>query len=242
VVTDIHQNKSESTFWIKKSKSAGDFDGKPYQYLLYYNQDNEISRKDLKFFLPKGALYRDLEFQFLSSEESSHNIYSQVYHLHDQMTPLHKYFDLAIQPKTDLQALRGKAFIAYCGEENEYFNCGGTWSGDMLATKTSKLGNYCIMVDTVAPSIIPVKFRSKLNGYTSITFKIEDNFKVGKGGEGLTYKGYIDDQWILMSYNGKKETVTYKVDDQLQAGQHTFKLIVRDALGNSTTFQKPISL
>jgi hypothetical protein len=242
VVTDLHQNKSESTFWVKKSNSAEDFDGKPYQYLLYYNQDNEISRKDINFFMPKGALYRDLEFQFLTSEESSHNIHSHVYHLHDPMTPLHKNFSLAIQPKTDLRALRGKAFIGYCGTDNQYFNCGGTWEGNMLTTKTSLLGDYCIMIDTIPPSITPVKFRSKLNGYTSIRFKIEDNVKVGKGGEGLSYKGYIDDQWILMTYNGKNETVTYKVDDRLQAGQHTFKLIVRDALGNSTTYQKPISL
>jgi len=242
VVTDLHQNKSESTFWVKKSNSAEDFDGKPYQYLLYYNQDNEISRKDINFFMPKGALYRDLEFQFLTSEESSHNIHSHVYHLHGPMTPLHKNFSLAIQPKTDLRALRGKAFIGYCGTDNQYFNCGGTWEGNMLTTKTSLLGDYCIMIDTIPPSITPVKFRSKLNGYTSIRFKIEDNVKVGKGGEGLSYKGYIDDQWILMTYNGKNETVTYKVDDRLQAGQHTFKLIVRDALGNSTTYQKPISL
>jgi len=242
VVTDLHQNISESTFWIKKSKEAEDFDGKPYQYLLYHNQDNEISRRDINFFMPKGALYRDLEFHFLASEDSSHNIYSDVYHLHDPLTPLHKYFGLSIRPNSDLQGLQGKAFIGYCGEDNEYFNCGGTWEGEMLTTKTSKLGNYCIMLDTIAPSITPVKFRSKLNGYSSITFKIGDNVKVGTGGEGLSYKGYIDDQWILMTYNGKNETVTYKIDDALQAGQHTFKLIVRDALGNSTTYQKPISL
>jgi len=242
VVTDIHQNKSESTFWIKKSKDNADFDEKPYQYLLYHNKDNEISRKDVNFFMPKGVLYRDLEFHFLTSEDSSHNIYSRVYHLHDPLTPLHKYFSLGIRPNSNLQALKGKAFIAYCGENNDYFNCGGTWEGDMLTTKTSELGSYCIMLDTIPPSITPVKFRSKLNGYNSVTFKIGDNIKVGKGGEDLSYKGYIDDQWILMTYNGKNRTVTYKIDDQLQVGQHTFKLIVRDALGNSTTFQKPISL
>ena len=87
-----------------------------------------------------------------------------------------------------------------------------------------------------------MKFRSNLNGYSSISFKIEDNYEVGKGGKGMSYQGFIDDQWVLMTYNGKNETITYRIDEKLKAGKHTFRLIVKDALGNTTIFEKPINL
>lgn len=242
VVTDIHQNVSESTFWVKKSSSDKDLEGKPYHYLLYHDQDNVISQKDINLFIPKGALYRDLQFEFLTSEENSYNVQSPIYHLDEYTTPMHKYFDLSIRPNSPLGEFKSKAFIGYCGKDNNFVNCGGTWEGGMLKTKTSQLGNFCIMLDTLPPTISPVKFRSILNGYTTISFKIEDNYDVGKGGKGMDYQGYIDDQWVLMTYNGKNETITYRIDEKLKAGKHTFKLIVSDALGNTTTFEKPISL
>ena len=240
-VTDLNDNVSELTFWLKKSSEEFDFDKETYQYLLFHDKDNQIERSDLQLFFPKGILYRDLEFQFLTSIDSSHNIFSKVYHLHDYLTPLHKYFDIAIKPNAELGTLKEKAFIGYCGA-GKYTNCGGTWEGDMLKTKTSQLGNFCIMLDTVPPTIEPVRFGKNWSNLSSVSFKIGDNFEVGKGGKGLSYEAYLDNQWILMSYNGKTETVTYRFDEYLQPGEHEFRLLVTDGLGNTSTFTKNIKL
>ena len=241
IVTDLNGNVSELTFWLKKSSEEFDFDKENYQYLLFHDKDNQIERSDLQLFFPKGSLYRDLEFQFLTSIDSSHNIFSKVYHLHDYLTPLHKYFDIAIKPNSELGALKEKAFIGYCGAD-KYSNCGGAWEGDMLKTKTSQLGNFCIMLDTVPPKIEPVRFGKNWSNLSSVSFKIGDNFEVGKGGKGLSYEAYLDDQWILMSYNGKTKTITYRFDEYLQPGEHEFKLLVTDGLGNTNTFLKNIRL
>ncbi len=241
LITDLNENVSDLIFWLKKSTKEVDFENESYQYLLFYDQDNEIDRKDINLFFPKGALYRNLELQFLTSTESSNNIYSKVYHLHDRLTPLHKYFDIAIKPSLPLGDFRDKAFIGYCEDDQKYSNCGGSWEGEKLKTKTSQFGNFCILLDTVPPMIEPVRFSSKWAKRNSVSFKIEDNFDVGKGGKGMTYEAYLDDQWILMSYNGKTETITYRFDEHLRAGQHVFKLLVTDGMGNSTSFIKSIN-
>ncbi len=242
IVTDLNDNVSELTLWLKKSQQEMEFDRETYQYLLFHDKENQIDRVDLKLFFPKGSLYRNLEMQFLVSTDSSYNIFSNVYHLHDYLTPLHKYFDIAIKPNVELGQLKEKAFIGYCGDSQKYTNCGGTWEGEMLATKTSQLGNFCIMLDTIPPRIQPVRFSKNWSSLSSVSFKIDDNFDVGKGGKGLSYEAYLDDQWILMSYNGKTETITYRFDEYLQPGEHVFKLLVTDGLGNTSSLVENIKL
>ena len=242
IVTDLNDNVSELTLWLKKSQQEMEFDRETYQYLLFHDKKNQIDRVDLKLFFPKGSLYRNLEMQFLVSTDSSYNIFSNVYHLHDYLTPLHKYFDIAIKPNVELGQLKEKAFIGYCGDSQKYTNCGGTWEGEMLATKTSQLGNFCIMLDTIPPRIQPVRFSKNWSSLSSVSFKIDDNFDVGKGGKGLSYEAYLDDQWILMSYNGKTETITYRFDEYLQPGEHVFKLLVTDGLGNTSSLVENIKL
>ena len=242
IVTDLNDNVSELTSWLKKSQQEMEFDRETYQYLLFHDKENQIDRVDLKLFFPKGSLYRNLEMQFLVSTDSSYNIFSNVYHLHDYLTPLHKYFDIAIKPNVELGQLKEKAFIGNCGDSQKYTNCGGTWEGEMLATKTSQLGNFCIMLDTIPPRIQPVRFSKNWSSLSSVSFKIDDNFDVGKGGKGLSYEAYLDDQWILMSYNGKTETITYRFDEYLQPGEHVFKLLVTDGLGNTSSLVENIKL
>ncbi len=242
LVTDMNENRSELNFWLKKSKKKVEFENDSYQYLLYYDQDNQIDREDFSLFLSKGSLYRNLELQFLTSVERSYNVFSKVYHLHNRLTPIHKYFDIGIRPNRPLGAYKDKAFIGYCGDGQKYSNCGGSWEGDMLKTKTSQLGNFCILLDTVPPTIEPVRFWKNWNNRSAISFKIKDNFDVGKGGKGMSYEAYLDDQWILMSYNGKTETISYRFDEYLQPGEHVFKLRLTDGMGNTNTFTKNISI
>ena len=242
VVIDLNGNKSKCQFWIKKSKDKAVLEGEAYQYYLFHDKENQIDRAEIKLFFPHSSLYRNLELKYLSSLDSSYNIYSRVFHVHDHLTPLHKYFDISIKPDKDLKGQEEKAFIGYCGKDQRYVNNGGKWEGAYLKTKAGKLGNFCIMVDTVPPSIEPIRFSKSLKGYKSITFKITDNFETGKGVAGLVYNAYVDDQWILMKYNGKKETITYKFDELLTPGTHRFKLVVTDALNNTTQFIKEITL
>ena len=96
------------------------------------------------------------------------------------------------------------------------------------------------MLDTIAPTIEPIRFSTNAKKLNSFSFKISDNYDIGKGGKSMTYNGYIDGQWVLMTYNGKTETITYRFDEYLPTGEHEFKLVVSDALGNISTFTKTI--
>jgi len=70
----------------------------------------------------------------------------------------------------------------------------------------------------------------------SIIIKAEDNLSgVYK------YNGYIDGQWVLMEFDYKKKRLIHYFEDDLQKGEHTFKLIVKDKIGNESFYDSTFS-
>ena len=124
--------------------------------------------------------------KYRTSRDDSQNVHSLVYHIHDYKTPVHTYYKLAIEPSSIPDSLRSKAFIAYCGKSQEVYNSGGKWENGKLTARVRDLGDFCIMVDQKAPTIPPVSFRSNMQGYSRMTFKIKDNYKTTGKAKGLT--------------------------------------------------------
>ncbi len=236
-VTDANGNLSTLEFWVKRGE-VKDYDGEAFNYLLPYGEENLIDNKTIRVYLPKGTLYENLYMKYRSSRDDSEGVFSPVYHLHNYKTPVHKYFDLAIQPDLIPVELRDKAFIAYCGKSQEMQNCGGKWENGKLVAKVRAFGDYCVMVDTKAPSITPVTFKSNLKGYSRMTFKIKDNFPTTGRAADLKYKATVDGQWILMEYDAKNDLLIHRFDGQIAAGKHDFRLEVSDDRGNTKVFER----
>ena len=65
----------------------------------------------------------------------------------------------------------------------------------------------------------------------SITIKITDNLS-GIG----SYRATIDGEWVLMTYDAKNDLLKYNFDDKITIGNHTFRLTVKDKVGNKSLF------
>lgn len=64
-----------------------------------------------------------------------------------------------------------------------------------------------------------------------ISFGISDNLS------GIdTYNGYLDGQWVLMSYDAKTSIVRHYLDPNLLPGEHSFTLEVTDERQNKQVF------
>ena len=89
------------------------------------------------------------------------------------------------------------------------------------------------MIDTVPPKVIPVNIgdNKKIDKQGTIKIKISDNFSGIK-----TYRGTLNGHWILMDYDAKNHLLTYEFDDWLKPGRNAFRLVVRDDMGNETTY------
>jgi hypothetical protein len=99
-------------------------------------------------------------------------------------------------------------------------------------------GDYCIMADTVAPTITPVVFAPDMRKKVSMAFRISDNFAVSGTADGMRYRGTVDGSWILLEYDKKRGRLTYDFDEHVGAGEHLLKLSVVDDRGNERVFER----
>jgi hypothetical protein len=236
-VKDAAGNLSTLEFWVKRTE-VKDYDGESFNYVLPFDEENLIDNATVRVYFPKGTFYENLYMKYRTSRDDSQDVYSPVYHLHDYKTPVHKYFDIAIEPAEIPEELREKAFIAYCGRDNEMLNCGGKWENGKVSTKVRSLGDYCVMLDTKPPTITPGTFKSNMKGYSRMTFKIKDNFPTTGRAADLKYSATVDGQWILVEYDAKSDLLIHRFDGKIPPGKHELKLKVTDDRGNVGLFEK----
>ena len=60
----------------------------------------------------------------------------------------------------------------------------------------------------------------------------------GGRAKSIRYKGYIDNQWVLMEFDEKKDILVHRFDAKTGKGEHVFKLVVTDDRGNQAVFQE----
>lgn len=236
-IKDAAGNSNTLIFWALRDENAMEtFISTPFQFELPYDADSRIDLDGFSMALSKGTLYEDLGFQYSTTVDESSGMYSMMHHLQDDRTPVHKYFDLSIRPNNVPARLRSKAVIANCGEGRPD-NCGGTWQGDMLKTRVRSFGDYCVMVDTVPPSISPVVFSRDMRKRSAMAFRISDNFAISGAADGLQYRGTVDGKWVLFEYDKKRARITYTFDEHVGHGEHQLRLAVIDDRGNERVFE-----
>jgi len=236
-VKDVAGNTSTLKFWVKRKKVPQP-DSNPYQYNFKYNSENSAAGSDWKIDMKRGTLYEDLYWRY-TRESTPANAYSPLHIFHKSNVPVHRYFNLSIQPTSLSSELKGKAFVAYKNKKGEWQSCGGKWDGDFLKARVRSLGAYCIMVDQKSPSVLPVSFKKDLRGAKLMSFKVTDDVDAAKNINSFTYSATIDGQWALLEYDAKNDLLTHRfVEGELTKGEHNFKLTVTDAVGNETVFQR----
>lgn len=237
IASDIAGNESYFVFWVKEQSNPELIeDQTPYNYFLPYNQESVVDNGSIRVHIPRGALYENCYLQYQLVTDRSDNVYSSVHKLHTPIFPIHEYYDLSIRPVVLPESLKDKAFIALCG--SSIVNCGGTWENGMLKTQVRTFGDFCIMVDETPPSIRPANFKSDLRGAQRIDFKIWDNYGTSGNAKDLEFRATVDGRWILMKYDAKNDLITHYFDDTIDSGQHEFRLMLTDALGNETVFER----
>ena len=237
VIKDVAGNRSTLKFWVKRGE-VKDPPSKMFNYILPYDEDNQIETGPLSLFLKKGTLYENLYLKYNTSIDESEGVFSTVHQIHDYKTPAHRYFDIGIEPSGLPENLRDKAFIAYCGKSKSPQNCGGKWKDGKLNAKVRDFGNYCIMIDTKPPTIQPIRFKSNMRGASKMTFKVKENFKTARNIEPFSYKVTVDGKWILVDYDGKNDLLIHRFDGSINKGKHLLRIEVTDDRGNEKVYER----
>ena len=175
---------------------------------------------------------------FLHTSAAVHGSYSPVYHLQNETVPLHSACNLSIKADGIPKALISKALIVKVDENGHLSGKSSKLENNFIKTQVREFGNYTIAVDTISPVIRPVNVGQNKNvgKQQTLSFKISDNLS------GIqSYRGTLNGKWILMDFDAKYNLLVYTFDDRIKPGKNSFRLVVRDAVGNETVYQATLT-
>lgn len=198
-----------------------------------FSKAHEISEGNISLSFPAHAFYRS--FYLNLNIDFTKAAYSAVYKVHNRFTPVHKAFVIKIKPDSIPDKLKDKLYLAYSigSEKGEYNFISAAWDGGYISARSRSLGNYTIRIDTIAPEIIPFHIGEgkDISAQQTIQMKIRDSETGIKN-----YRATLNDRWILMEYDPKKQLLTYDYELRLKKGDNHFRLVVEDMLGNERIY------
>lgn len=196
-----------------------------------YNEYNSYETKDVIVSMPKNILYDNLLFEYSIGTRIKGGV-SPVHRLHHPLVPLHSFMTISIKTDSIKKEYFNKAFIASLNGSHPVAE-GGSYEDGFVTTKTRSFGNYTVLIDTIPPGIKPI---SVSGSREKMVFRIGDNLSGIK-----SYRGTIDNKWILMEYDYKTGLLVYTFDDsRVSSGRHLFQLTVTDERGNSSIYKTNI--
>ncbi|KIO53591.1 M23 family metallopeptidase [Flavobacterium hibernum] len=196
------------------------------KYFININKDTNFEKDNMSVFFPAGTFYDDFNLNF---DVKNNRIY-----IHDDTVPVHSNFIVTIKDSSYPEALRDKLFVGRFSGNSVSYN-GTMRKSDSFAAKSKILGQFGLVLDTIAPTIKIVKpIQDKwITGVKKIDFIINDSSSGIK-----SYNGYLNGKWVLFEYENKSKKITYTFDDEMVAeGANDLKIEVIDNVGNSAIFE-----
>ena len=104
-----------------------------------------------------------------------------------------------------------------------------------MVGKISSQGRYAIGVDTVPPVLRPVGEKKWMKNARVVFEVYDDETRV------TSFHGTLNGEFVLFGYNRKDRRLTLDLrQENIKHGKHELKVVVTDAYGNSTVFEKSI--
>jgi hypothetical protein len=227
-VSDYYGNLNSVTVPIEYDSETPIINEEPVvsKYLIRYNRDSNFEKDNMSVFFPAGTFYDDFNLNF---DVKNNRIY-----IHEDTVPVHSNFTITIKDSTYSEALRDKLFIGRISGNSKSYNA-TTRKNDVFTAKSKTLGQFGLVLDTIAPTIkIAKPIQDKwISDVKAIQFTISDNLSGIK-----SYNGYLNGNWILFEYDNKTKKITHKFEDGIVAeGANDLKIEVVDNVGNSAIFE-----
>lgn len=238
ILRDTYKNTSKLKFKVKSSSKPILIKQKEKKFTqkMVCGVENSFEKEDVKFTLPKTALYDTLYFNYKKSNKKNRGVYSKIHNIHDSYTPVHNYYQLWIKSDAIPEHLQSKLLIVKLNNFGKMSSRSGEFENNGIKTKVREFGKYAVSIDTIPPRIraINIYERANLRNSKSIDFYITDNLSGIK-----TYNGYINDQWVLFDYDAKSNRITYRFDKYCPKNgkKHQFLLKIKDDRNNEKIFK-----
>ena len=226
LISDVVGNTSELNFVIKGVEKEMPLVLKDSGTYIDYRFTSIIEGDGYGMVIPRGSFYDNVYFDHKVKYDSTLN--SNIYQLHYLTEPIHNTAKLFIKLPNDGVAAE-KHYVARCGRKGEWnYVSTKQYNDSILLAQTSALGNFRVMVDTIAPEI-----RTQSRTSSRILLK-----PVDKESGISRYEGYINGEWVLFEedFHGR---VSYKLDKKRLKSKRPYNLEFRayDNCGNMSVYK-----
>lgn len=235
IVGDIFNNRSSLVFHVNSEAPHATVNDKENNTIVMpYNRNNRFVSGDLSVNIPSGALYDTLFFEYMKTEGNP-DMYSDIYHIHNRYTPLHKSYNLSIKPKRIPPGKSSKLLIVQQVNGSVRIPVQTRWENGSLSARYSSFGSFYVGIDTIPPTVSPNGLIQGVNlaGRREIRIRIADDFSGIK-----SYEPVIDGKWALFEYDQKNNLLTYSFDHGriTRNSKHYLTLKVTDNKDNITLY------
>ncbi len=185
-----------------------------------------------------NTFYNDVYFTYQKESKKSPYL-TDIHHFHNRYTPLHSRANFSISIEDVPTNLHPKLYAVSLTTKGKVLAPeGGTVSNGFIHFKSRSLGPYSVLADTAKPKITLVKTVQGTGSAGSLVI-----FKIADRESGIkSYKGYLNNQWILMEYDNKTREFWYELDPAHKKGEkQQLRIEIVDAVGNKAEYTTSIN-
>ena len=145
--------------------------------------------------------------------------------------PLRKPFTIKYSLKNIDDSRKKYLYLGMKGPKNFHYFISSEKFNDSIIGHAKKLGKFKILTDSIPPDInfYNLKNDQWISNRKKLTIKINDNESGIK-----SFNGWINNKWILLEYESKKNMLTYDFEDKVNSNDSKNELVVsvKDNCGN----------
>ena len=197
--------------------------------VLSWRNENVISAPGARLVIPKNELFDDARLTITNKGVCS---ISGGYASTGEDVFFRRGAELSLSAANVKVADKSKLYICEMTEKDTTWVGGKYVNGNVVATISSQ-GNYGIEADTVPPVLKPVNEKDWMKK-AHLVFDLYDNET-----RVASFSGTLNGKFVLFKYNRKSRRLTFNFgQENIRRGNHKLKVVVTDAYGNSTVFEK----
>lgn len=191
------------------------------------NDSWQINESDIKVVFPKNAVYDDVYSMLSKTTSYNNNVVSAIFSLRSPSIPLHTNINIHIKPNRVLNTIEKDKVVAQYLSDKKPIAIKPEWEKDWAKLTYNSLGDFNLIIDTVAPviNIQGITDSSNISRTKRITIKAIDT----EGGI-QHFNAILDGQWLMFARKG--DYFIYDLDDHCSPGYHTLICSVEDIVGN----------
>lgn len=227
ILSDYHGNTNKYRFFVKGECDKVEYEV-DYTHRLFWSVNNRVEYMGMRLDVPANELF---ENALLDVSVSSGEGVSWRYNFGNRQYPLWHGGKISIWVGDMSNEDASKLYIRRVTEKG-YSAVGGKYQAGRITANIDVIGSYEVAMDTVPPQLTFMN-ETKWNRAGRMVFTVADETYMS------SFKGTLDGEFVLFSHNSKNSTLILDCkSENIARGKHWLSLVVTDACGNETVFEK----